>query len=842
MTDGGYSFIGTNAEKLVHWVGKNSCPSFRRCKSQLLLLGLLRFIHAPHDLRYFIHVIGNLHEIFTEIELRLSDDSIKGFSDINVSLSDLNELVGHLYLNIDDIAELLGDRALLIDDGIDWERSHPMRGSYKYYYAYAMVINVHESQVLEQQNDYRALQAYILLCHILLVEKYSGFQDYVLRSPLRKYLGKSTASGINVSRAVRIYSKKVNDPSESLDLSDFSVLAESIQEVGNLELDAKKSLRSYINLATRRRSIGGHSKGRGGGYSRKFYGWSDGYVRYSSGQTHEEIELDDKKVVIVTPSEGGEEQEQEMIGLGLDPSENYGGEDLILINNNNPNAGRLITRSQVRHIIMANQLFSNQVAQATVHELAILMEECGKKIRCDSTSKVRRELISMVMIMLWTGSSLDAVKSKFRWLSGDRRYGGEILGYRFDEVVGAGEWVITPHTAYVKKRPSKKQKSFCRQKDDYLTLPDRFRIGQYIVWSFSGEELADKNNRLFKRSLPVYRKELSRFIASINRDNRLNEFKISRYLFYKIASEGFGDIADAILITGRYHPLGQTLLHYTSPDKTRLRNIYDLAISDSISRIYHEGYKGSIPKIDPINVQASNSVGSHLCPTMAAVEQLVTKLKSVLSTLPRSSCNESEIEYHNWYTLYTVLMIGYSTGYRAIVDPFPVDADIDTETGLAVISDKDGADYYNSRIVWVPELVQSQISNYMAHREKILSSVSSRFPSSVNDTSPGSIPRLFFLGEGFEPTGIRPSTLTPLLEDWLPLPLNVNRRFLRTKLRARNCPSEVVDAFMGHWARGQEPWGEYSSLSVFEITEILKGYITYILFDLKFDLIKSRYT
>jgi len=841
MDVGSYSIKGTNIEKLVHWIGKSRCPILNPSESEELLLDLLRYIHAPHDLRYFIHVIENLHEIFTEIQIRSNDNSARLFSELNIQLPNMSDLVEHLYSNIDDIAELLGDRALLIDDDIDGNMRHPMRGSFKYYYVYSMIINSHESQSLELQRDYRALQAYVLLCHVLLVNRYSDLQDYVLQNPKCKYLGRSTAAGLSATRAVRDYSVIENDPSELLELSAFSVLIESIQNIGDLEPDGKRFLRSYINLATNKRSLGIHSKGGGGGYSRVFTGWSDGYVRYPSGQTHEELELDNSKTVIVTPTESGKTRMKEMIELGLDPGENHAGQDLVLVDNKDPKSGRLITRAQVRHIIMANQLFSNQVAQATVYELAALMEECGKQMRCDSTSKIRRELISMVMVMLWTGSSLDAVKTNFRWLSGDKKFNGEILGYKFNELMDTGEWVITPHTAKVVNRPSKKQKSFCRQKDDFLTLPDRFSIGSYIKRSFSEEELKDKKNRLFIRKVSVYRKELNRFISSINRDNRLNESKISRYLFYKIASEGFGDIADAILITGRYHPLGQTLLHYTSPDKTRLRNIYDRVISDSISQIYHEGYMGRIPKVDSLDIQVSNSVGSQLCPTIAAVRQLVTNIKSVLNNAPRPNRSESEIEYHNWYTLYTVLMIGYSTGYRAIVDPFPVDADIDTETGFAVISDKDGPDYYNSRIVWVPEVVQSQISNYMAHRAKILYSVSSRSPSSLNNASASNIPRLFFLGEGFELSHIRPSTLAPLLEDWLPLPLNVNRRFLRTELRARGCPSEVVDAFMGHWSRGQEPWGEYSSLSVFEITAVLRGYITDILVELTFGPIKSRY-
>ena len=170
--------------------------------------------------------------------------------------------------------------------------------------------------------------------------------------------------------------------------------------------------------------------------------------------------------------------------------------------------------------------------------------------------------------------------------------------------------------------------------------------------------------------------------------------------------------------------------------------------------------------------------------------------------------------------MYTVMMQGFATGYRAITDPFPAVDSIDPETGVCVISDKDGDDYYNSRLVWMPPIVLSQKELFDSHRTRIIPMVHHRHPDMINE-----LPEVFFLDDNFKPLPVRPGTVSPILSEFLPLPPNTNRRFLRTRLRELGCPGEVTNAFMGHWGRGQEPWGKYSSVSPMEMIDAVKPYI-----------------
>jgi len=156
---------------------------------------------------------------------------------------------------------------------------------------------------------------------------------------------------------------------------------------------------------------------------------------------------------------------------------------------------------------------------------------------------------------------------------------------------------------------------------------------------------------------------------------------------------------------------------------------------------------------------------------------------------------------------------------------------------LCVISDKDGPDFYNSRLVWLPEILINQLEKYREHRKVIRSYL---LNNNANLSRLESLPELFFLKYDFLIEPVRPLTLAPKLKPILDLPVNTNRRFLRSYLKTKRCPIEVIDAFMGHWGRGEEPWGEYSTISYLLIIQELKKYIPPLLNALGFKVIRSR--
>jgi hypothetical protein len=234
-------------------------------------------------------------------------------------------------------------------------------------------------------------------------------------------------------------------------------------------------------------------------------------------------------------------------------------------------------------------------------------------------------------------------------------------------------------------------------------------------------------------------------------------------------------------------------------------------------------------------------VGSHFFPQKKCIQNLISTLKTQIKRAPDPSDLDQVMSYHNHFSLYSNLMLGYATGYRAVKDPVLEEDDIDPETGLAVISDKDGPELYNARLVWIPDRVQKQLTHYQTHYSRLLPVLQHLDQAAYNFNSLQKIPKLFLLDNNLRWEPIRPKTLKPLLESTFPLPININRRFLRTTLRARGCPAEVVDGFMGHWGRGQEPWGEHSTLSTHDFLETLKPHITAIQEELGFEVCASQY-
>ena len=64
-----------------------------------------------------------------------------------------------------------------------------------------------------------------------------------------------------------------------------------------------------------------------------------------------------------------------------------------------------------------------------------------------------------------------------------------------------------------------------------------------------------------------------------------------------------------------------------------------------------------------------------------------------------------------------------------------------------------------------------------------------------------------------------------LMQDFLPFPVNIHRRFVSSELLDAGCPPEIVSAWMGHWHRGEEPWGKFSSFSFHDYVSVLESFL-----------------
>jgi len=178
--------------------------------------------------------------------------------------------------------------------------------------------------------------------------------------------------------------------------------------------------------------------------------------------------------------------------------------------------------------------------------------------------------------------------------------------------------------------------------------------------------------------------------------------------------------------------------------------------------------------------------------------------------LPLSNSADRKREFaiqHNAYTLYSVFSFCLSVGMRGIRTPYVHPSRIDPETRLVTIADKDNGTDYKRRLSIVLEPVYRQMQFYDRYLESL----------AILDLPRGTTKMpCYFLklrGTQFVPVIVRPATIKLLSNEFFPFPPNFGRRLIRTELSEQGIAPEYLDAWMGHWFRGEEPFGPYSTFS-----------------------------
>ena len=172
---------------------------------------------------------------------------------------------------------------------------------------------------------------------------------------------------------------------------------------------------------------------------------------------------------------------------------------------------------------------------------------------------------------------------------------------------------------------------------------------------------------------------------------------------------------------------------------------------------------------------------------------------------------------------------------RAGHDPSFKPSEYDPQTGFAVLRDKGSSDGYNTRLIWIWDECIKQLNAYHSHLKKLHSL---KVPFSCLLTVAewkqrgGDKSSSYFLIPhnkqfDFIAPGMFEKNLTIYLN--FPLPANCHRHYLRSELIEEGCSLDVVDAFLGHWSRGEEPWSRFSGLSPLVFARELKEHLVPIL-------------
>lgn len=346
-----------------------------------------------------------------------------------------------------------------------------------------------------------------------------------------------------------------------------------------------------------------------------------------------------------------------------------------------------------------------------------------------------------------------------------------------------------------------------------LELPDY--LAQAIEGYLAGSQPAAGPAPLFPDTTQQVQLACNKIISLLNKEHgtRLTYPRIQGYMDRSLGSCPGSDLATASLALGKEIYLARTRIHYASFDADTLqrqcRNAWNTIAKDAgRPDVWTETY----PE------QEARHVGTPIRPKVQAVQALIDHLANyVEENRGKLATLSALVAYHNAYTTYTVLMTAYCTGHRATNSPFIPGVMIDRESGFAVVRDKDSADFYHSRLVWLPPACLNHLSLYQQHLGRL---------KTLDIARESSSPSHFYL----KPDGCsEPVTKTRLIHQLkafgFHLPPNVQRHLLKSELQENGCPAEVIEILLGHWHLGQEGWTQASALNPLDFRDELAKHL-----------------
>jgi len=302
---------------------------------------------------------------------------------------------------------------------------------------------------------------------------------------------------------------------------------------------------------------------------------------------------------------------------------------------------------------------------------------------------------------------------------------------------------------------------------------------------------------------------------------RLSLGRVSSYLLFRVAEAPHSDLPGAMLYFGRNDKFARTRIHYTLADSGLLAATYRTCTNTLLDGV------DCIGRFDPEEpAGTSGYLGTPFCPEEDTVRRLAAELQAKLNVKSLSM-----IDYHNYIALYTSMLISFGTGYRAIHDPAFREMEIDPQWGIGVIADKGTADY-RTRYVYLAPVVLDQIRFYREHMQAMYAHLGVINPSlfdlvKTNDCE-GVPLNLFWLADEVATLELMTPGKTKVLlknEFNYAIRLNAGRHYLKYHLIKAGCSPELVEAQLGHWEAGQEPWGPFSNLDPLDFARQMAGYI-----------------
>lgn len=390
-----------------------------------------------------------------------------------------------------------------------------------------------------------------------------------------------------------------------------------------------------------------------------------------------------------------------------------------------------------------------------------------------------------------------------------------------------------------------------RPTQDRLRLPLDPPLAGFYARALA-EELTDCSPGV---SVPLVRRSkrvleaLSAWCSDVNhrRGTRLTVHRISHFLPWRAAAARDLDPVMVAYVRGQSDMASATQAYYQYCDPAILRG--------NLSRFWREVILEGTdqapawlripwpPQTELALEGGEPGLGSQKVPTRDAIRKIVSWLRHHLTetTKPLSTGSDGFARVHNAYTLYTLHYLLWTLGARAVREPIPDLRYVHARHNLVLMCDKSADDLYSTRLVWATDDFLEHLGHYAVHLDRLAERRLLHHPDDY-DRHLRSVARWRGGTESGPPEDGLPSLFMDLIDGELRalpaetatggrmprelrLPANCSRHYLRTYLVQAGCPNDLIDAQLGHWHHGREPWGLSSSLAPLRFAQTMRRYL-----------------
>lgn len=514
---------------------------------------------------------------------------------------------------------------------------------------------------------------------------------------------------------------------------------------------------------------------------------------------------------------------KEILDLGLDPIELSDGEiDVLTVPNAGGNRceGTEAAHAQIRALEIDRRLYpwNSQAMRLEEFQKELLPHLRNAQMSCPQKLE-DTAAAAAIAIAAETGRTIDQVLQ----LRIEQNLSSPFSFCPPTKKKRCGLWKWDAVSPRYKRDITGEQKDVRRLRElavdraEFLVFPASKIVTDLILRFMTGRPRV-KLNLLFPYRRKEFAARVRRWIERKCDNSRFTLPSISHLMWDLMHRNTGGELASICLTLGLPHPLAQVELFYAVLHEAEANSIFHR----SKAMLWGEDRVAAQPRRPSPDPKFGRFTGCRAFPRLEEVQRIIGLFRERSEAFFALPVEKFKPEEHrqllNGAVMYLLWHQFFSFGTRAICDAYQKADGFLKPSGIGILSDKDFASGYKTRIVVANDLLR----RHMAALERRFSKLRLKLPEHQDaDLGP-----VWLLDAQNNPAEPRPSTIREVLKidkyDF-PFPVNTPRRVMRYLLRKSGMTHSHAEAYMGHWWHGREPFSPFSSFNFGAFVNDLAG-------------------